>query len=109
MVPMLLPEEIQSELNAGQKALGERNEGKARVCARRAVGKAFDQSMYSEKVERVTSANEIVKLIADDERFSAEVRNAARRLSANVLEMEISRKPIDDALVIIAGLLPDSR
>jgi hypothetical protein len=102
---MVLPEEVQSELSSAQEALKGDNIGKARVCARRAVGKAFNLLKYSKKMERPVGVNEILKLIAAAEKFSAEARNAAQRLSANVLEQEISTKPIDDALLIIEELL----
>ncbi len=102
---MVLPEEIQSELKSAHEALNDGNEGKARVCARRAVGKAFQISKYSGEVERFISAHEIVKLVARSNKFPAGIREAATRLSASVLEEIISKKPIDDALLIIETLL----
>ncbi len=47
MGPRKLPTEIESELRQAQAALAEGNDGKARACARRAVGKAFSLSKYS--------------------------------------------------------------
>lgn len=102
---MILPEGIQSELSSAHEALNEGNEGKARVCARRAVGNAFRKSKYWKENERPLSANTVLKLIASSDKISVETRNAARRLSAGVLEEDISRRPIDDALLIIEELL----
>ena len=100
-----IPEDIRNELMQAHAALAEGNEGKARVCARRAVGKAFNQSNYFREITRVVSANEILKLLSSDARLSAEVRTAARRLAASVMEEGISKKPVEDALMIIEELL----
>jgi len=102
---MVLPREVQTEIGSAQDALKDGNDGKARVCARRAVGKAFNLSIYSRKMERPIGANEILKLIAVDEKFSNDTRKAARRLSANVTEQELSQRPTEDALLIIQELL----
>jgi len=102
---MALPDEIQTEMDAARGALESNNTGKARVCARRAVGKAFAKSKYCKEYERIVNANEIVKLIADDKRFSIKVRDAARRLSTRVTEEGISERPFDDAAAIIEALL----
>lgn len=102
---MVLPEEIQSEITSAQKALEDGNDGKARVCARRAVGKAFQFSNPSKEIQRSINANEVLKLIAVNEKFSEKANKAARRLSASVIEAEISLKPVEDALLIIKELL----
>jgi hypothetical protein len=102
-------EEIQKEITSAQKALEDQNEGKARVCARRAVGNAFRLSNHSMEVLQSIGANEILKIIAADEMFSEGVRNAARRLAASVNEGDISLRPVDDALLIIEELLLGSQ
>ncbi|HUI31130.1 MAG TPA: hypothetical protein VLX91_13040 [Candidatus Acidoferrales bacterium] len=105
-----LPEEIQGELRLAQDAMNLGNEGKARVCARRSVGKAFQAFGHAKGLRpgssgmRVLDANETLKLISVTEEFPAGVREAARRLSASVLEKEISKRPVDDALLIIEEL-----
>ena len=53
------PQEIESELRQAREALADGNDGKARVCARRAVGKAFASSKYSFGINRVVSANSV--------------------------------------------------
>ena len=102
---VVLPEKIQSEITSARKALDDGNEGKARVCARRAVGNAFRFSNHTKGNDILISANEILKLIATNENFSEEARKAARRLSANVNEADISLQPVEDALLIIEELL----
>ncbi len=102
---MVLPEEIQSEIDSAQNAIKDGNEGKARVCARRAVGTAFRLSNCTKETTRSISANEILKFISTNEKFSIEVRSASRRLSASVNEADISFRPVEDALLIIAELL----
>ncbi len=102
---MVLPEDVQSELSSAQEASNEGNEGKARVCARRAVGNAFRKSKYWTEGTSPKSVNEILKLISSSDNIPARTRTAARRLSAGVLEEDISRRPIEDALLIIEELL----
>ncbi|MGO9481080.1 MAG: hypothetical protein ACLP05_04775 [Candidatus Kryptoniota bacterium] len=104
-----IPEDIRIELMQAQAALSDGNDGKARVCARRAVGKAFQLSKYSKEIGRSVSSTESLKLIAAAAHVPGEVRDAAERLSVNVLEKGISRKPLDDALAIIAELLEISQ
>jgi hypothetical protein len=102
---MVLPEDVRSELSSAQEASNKGNEGRARVCARRAVGNAFRGSKYWKEDSPPQSVNEILKLISSSDKIPAETRNAARRLSASVLEEDISRRPIEDALLIIEELL----
>lgn len=103
-----IPEEIANELMQAQAALAEGNNGKARVCSRRAVGKAFQLSNHLKDFAghgSSVNANEILKMIADSADFPDEVREAARRLSTSVVEKGISERPIDDAVLIIQKLL----
>ncbi len=103
-----LPAEIQFELDSAAAAQKEGNHGKARVCARRAVGKAFVMTEYYTQLIRPVSANESLKLISDNNGLAPDVRDAARRLSTSVAEAEtaqVSKEPVMDALVIIRALL----
>ncbi len=103
-----LPEEIARELSEARKALDDGNAGKARVCGRRAVGKAFAQSRYSGGIIKAISSNESLKLISKMEELPADVRAAARRLSTSVADATsspVSAEPISDALVIVRALL----
>ncbi len=102
---MDLPDEVQNEISSARMALEKGNGGKARVCARRAVGEAFRLSEHSKELGRGLSANEILKLIAAADDFPAGVKTAARRLAASVNDEEISLSPVEDALLIIQDLL----
>ncbi len=104
-----IQQDIRNELMQAQAALADGNTGKARVCARRAVGKAFQLSGHAKEIGRLVSANESLKIIAAMTQLPVKVRKAAERLSASVLEEGISQKPVEDALVIIAELLKISQ
>jgi ABC-type lipopolysaccharide export system ATPase subunit len=100
---MEMQEDIANELRQAQLALSEGNIGKARVCARRAVGIAYRLSKHSGLNQ--ISANECLKRIVNISEFPLEVRNAARRLAASVREGTVSDKPVEDALTIIKELI----
>ena len=106
MVQSTLPEEIDSELALARESMIEGNEGKARVCARRAVAKAFLLSSFSKGVERSISAMESLRIISRLETLPEQVRDAARNLSVGVTENRpMSRQPADDASLIVKTLL----
>ncbi len=103
-----LPPEISAELDLAMKAEAEGNDGKARVCARRAVGKAFALSTYSTGYPAVLSATQILKILAELCDLPEDVRGAAQRLVMGVAEKgesSISLTPIADADLIIRRLL----
>lgn len=105
---MELPAEIEAELSQARDAEKEGNEGKARVCARRAVGKAFALSHYPSRPALSLSTTQILKIISADEKLSEPTREAARRLAASVAEnggASVSARPVQDALLIITGLI----
>lgn len=108
MGQMNLPEEIESELTLSRDAAAEGNDGKARVCARRAVGRAFRRSRYSSELTSTQSTTQILKAISTSDLFPPGVRKASARLSASVAEndgLSVSMKPVEDALVLITHLL----
>ncbi len=105
---MDLPEEIASELSGARKALEDGNDGKARVCSRRAVVKAFVRSTYSKNVSPAVDSMQCLKLIASTEELPDDARAAAVRLSTSVKDREtqpFSIEPLKDAVVIIKALL----
>jgi hypothetical protein len=102
-----LPIEILNELESACKASSDGNLGKARVCARRAVGIAFRLSHHSKGIDGIVTAIEIVRRIAVLQDLPVPVRDAARRLSMSVVDEETSTKPVDDSILIIEGLLRD--
>ncbi len=105
---MDLPGEIASELEQARKAEAEGNDGKARVCARRAVGRAFMLSNYSAGFPPSFSATQSLKAVIELKDLPEAVRGAATRLSTSVAEnsgLSISMKPVEDAVIIIHQLL----
>ena len=105
---MGLPAEIEGELSLARDAEREGNDGKARVCARRAVGKAFALSRYPSQPAPAFSTTQILKTISADVTFSEEIREAAGRLAASVAEnhgASVSTQPVQDALMIITVLI----
>lgn len=105
---MELPVEVAAELAHSVDAADEGNLGKARVCARRAVGKAFMISSYSTGFPSPLSAAQCLKALTEMKDLPEEVRAAARRLATGVAEkgdVSISVKPVEDATAIITQLL----
>ncbi len=102
---MKLPKEILSELESANAAINGANMGKARVCARRAVGAAYLLSITSPVAKQSLSAIQILRIIGELEKLPDEVKSAAKRLSASVSMGEISSDPIGDAQIIIGELL----
>jgi hypothetical protein len=105
---MDLPGEIAAELDQARKADAEGNDGKVRVCARRAVGRAFVLSSFSTGFPPSFSATQSLKAVSELKDMPESVRVAAMRLSAGVAEnggLSISMNPIEDALIIIHQLL----
>lgn len=104
---MELPEEIEAELSRAREAEKEGNDGKARVCARRAVGKAFTLSRYPAEPAPALSTTQILNIISADGTLAEGVREAAGRLATSIAEnkgLSVSAHPVRDALIIISGL-----
>jgi len=102
-----LPQEVQLELYTAQDALKSGNLGRARVCARRAVARAYEKSDLNPHPGHPISAMEVLKRLSQIENLRPELQNAIRRLSASVADndMQISTMPIEDALSIIEFIL----
>ncbi len=91
-------------------ALTDGNDGKARVCARRAVGKAFQDSRYRTRFPSAQSTPQILKAISGSEVFPPDVREIAERLAASVAEnngLLVSSHPVEDAVGLIIYLLEE--
>ena len=102
------PVEISKELSAAVEALDDGNEGKARVCARRAVGKAYAIAAVGHPASTNTNAPAVLATIMETRDYPPEVRAAARRLATSVAseeKNEISRHPVEDAGIIIGFLI----
>ena len=96
--------EIQNEIINAQIALSEGNEGKARVCARRAVLIVI-QETYSSSLGIEFSAMTALRFLVDTTDFPESIRMAAERLQGGLrakIEGNVySENPINDAEIII--------
>jgi hypothetical protein len=106
-------EEIEKELAMAEAALLETNEGKARVCARRAVGLAMQASLERcPRPEWRGDAMHQLRQIQQEESFPLPIRQAAERLSTKITQRDtapFTSNPIADARVIIAYLMSAER
>lgn len=105
-----MPDEllIEQELAVAEVAWKEGNEGKARVCARRAVARATEEWMERLAVPRWRGdAMEHLRQIQQDASFPLPIRQAAERLSTKVTQQQtapFTTDPISDAKLIIMHL-----
>lgn len=99
---------IERELAAAEAAWKDANEGKARVCARRAVALATEAWLARLPVRRWGGdAMEHLRQIQQDASFPLSIRQAAERLSTPVTRQQtapFTADPIGDARLIIAHL-----
>lgn len=106
---MELPAEVRTELEQAGKASEDGNDGRARVCARRAVGKAFILSAYGRRQGNESmSSIQCLNVISELKEISDGSRQASRRLVRSVAEKgeeSVSRNPVKDAMLIIVELL----
>lgn len=95
---------MQNELVNAQVALAEGNEGKARVCARRAV-QIITQAKIGITLGYDFSAMSALQFISETQNFPEDVRRAAARLQgglrAKIEGNVFSENPIEDAEIII--------
>lgn len=109
-----MPDEllIEQELAAAEAAWKDTNEGKARVCARRAVARATEEWMERLPARRWRGdAMEHLRQIQRDASFPLPVRQAAARLSTKVIRQQtapFTTDPIGDATLIIAHFRTDA-
>ena len=99
---------IEQELAAAQAAQQDSNDGKARVCARRAVAHATEAWLARLPFPRWRGdAMAHLRQIQQDTSFPLPIRKAAERLSTPVtrqLAAPFTTNPIADARLIIAHL-----
>ena len=100
---------IEQELAAAQAAQQDSNNGKARVCARRAVALATGAWLARLPSPRWRGdAMEHLRQIQQDASFPLPIRQAAERLSTSVtrqLATPFTIDPVADAKLIIAHLI----
>lgn len=104
-----LQEAINLEFENALTSRREGNEGKARVCARRATGLAI-RVHYEELEESIPTTNSllILKWFADQPQFSDELRKAASRLTVHVTadhNLPHQEDPLADAKFLINAML----
>ena len=103
-------DQIEKELALGDAAFQEANEGKARVCARRAVALAAEATL--KQLPQVFSQGDALhhlRQIQQEESFPLPIRQAAERLTTKVTERDrtpFTSNPIADARLIIGHLMP---
>jgi hypothetical protein len=101
-----LQERIAQELAAAEAAWKDGNEGKARVCARRAVARATEAWSMHVPVRRWSGdAMDYLRHIQQDTSFPLPIRQAAERLSTKVTQRQsapFTTDPIGDAKLIVA-------
>jgi hypothetical protein len=99
---------VDQELRAAEVAWKAGNQGRARVCARRAVAKAVES--WLAPVATPPWRGDVMdhlRRIQQDEAFSLSVRQAAERLSTGVTKRQAAPftvDPISDAKIVIAHL-----
>ena len=101
-------ERIEHELTAAQEAQRVGNDGKARVCCRRAAGQALTWwcTKYPRPHWKPDALSQLI-FLKDEQLFSEDVRNAAHRLTVKIsgnFEYSISANPIEDARTIIGAV-----
>ena len=104
-------EELELEFRRARDARARKNEGQARVCARRAAGIAIREYLLR-RGERVPSpsAYDLLQLIEADVSFSEDIRRAASLLRLRVTEaftLPVDADLIEEARKLCAALLPD--
>ncbi len=101
---------IEQELAAAEAARQDRNDGKARVCARRAVAFATEAWLARLPLPRWRGdAMAHLREIQQDESFPLPIRQAAEQLSTPVTRQQttpFTTDPVADARLIIDHLNP---
>lgn len=90
--------EINAELEKAEQARALKNEGQARVCARRAAGIAIREYLARQGIRPPsTSAYDLLNLLKDDPRLSPDLKQIADHLTLRVTEE--FKLPVDADLV----------
>ena len=100
---------IEQELSTGEAAWKMGNDGRARVCARRAVALADDAWLARHSIQaRRMDAMAHLRRIQEDESLPPSIRQAAERLTTSVTRRDaapFTTDPIADARTMIAHLM----
>ncbi len=96
------------ELSTAREAMNTGNHGKARTCARRAVGVAATELQRLDPELRLgADFMTQVRSISQDDSFSEQVRRAAERLQSKISQdfTSASTDPIGDAELVLVDLV----
>lgn len=98
-------EQIEKELAGAREAQKSGNDGKARVCARRAAGWAITWflSRHSKKAWGVQAMTQLT-MLKEDRDFPQEVRDAAGRLTtriSGIFKYPFPTDPVEDSKLIV--------
>ncbi|MDF1500715.1 MAG: hypothetical protein P1P76_09620 [Anaerolineales bacterium] len=109
-----LEEVVMREFEMAREARLEGNEGRARVCARRAAGWALESIYDPAQAEELPEANayRFLSWFKEQGHFPGRLRAAADRLTARVAEdftLPFEQDPLDDAEMIINWVLEEHR
>ena len=99
-------EEFEHELKAGQVAEEQQNHGRARVCARRAVGLVLTEFYKEAGIIGGTDAVKLLERFLQEEQVPELVFKAGNRLRSRVSPdfTSPSEHPLDDARMVIDHL-----
>ncbi len=104
---------IRAELDKAEEARARGNEGRARVCARRAAGIAAREYFVRRgQVVRTPSAYDLLNLLAEDASLRADLRRAAAHLTLRVDEefkLPVDVDLIGEARKLCRELLSETR
>jgi hypothetical protein len=95
---------LQAEFDRAEQARARGNEGRARVCARRAAGiAAREYFARHSQIVRTPSAYDLLRLLAEDPALPADLQQAAVHLTLRVDEE--FKLPVDVDLIVEARRL----
>jgi HEPN domain-containing protein len=104
-------EQLENEFERAKDARARGNEGRARVCVRRAAGIAIREYYFRRgQSVRTPSAYDLLRLITDEPRLSSEIKQAAAYLTLRVneeFELPIEVDLVEEARKLCNGLLPE--
>jgi hypothetical protein len=102
-------QQIDREFENARLALTDGNDGRARVCARRAAGVAIGVWLLrNRETGWPADAMNRIRLVRGENSMPEEVRNAAARLIARVtpdFTSPIDTDPVEDALILVRHFL----
>lgn len=105
------PREILNELQAARQARQQGNEGKARVCARRAAGWAISRRYHGDPAAGLpVSAYRVLQWFQAQPGVADNLRQAAARLTIHINEdhdLPHQQDPLEDANLLVSAMLAE--